>query len=728
MSSKHDGTFLPLESFSLSAVPASTHNLAWSPDAELAIGCDDCVFIFLPDFSTDNPAAGRGNEVSRQYNDAALRFPSVEHRHPDLNRRLFEAVDQEFPEFEHIPGGGGGGSGTVTSQGGSMNHGVALEWSPPGLGRMNRSALAVLTGAGNIIVYCEGASDGMNAFPVRGHNARSLRPWVAAWGIGAGLLLPRAHGHEAEYLKEYITAFAWAGDTDGRGALMAYANNDDEVVIISVQSKHNSDATSGDCGLWKVEEVARFVAEGPHPKLDFTDPDYSPSNSSFSLSWSPWLKRGSSKTTMISYVTNNYVGFREITVSWPRKAMVTPNVKVSAADNDGVCLHLSTDAFVVWEDLIWTIGASKTCRGMIATPSKAQAFQVSFGNKEFNIASHTTDECGTTYPRADDDGPNQNPITGLIIHPPSLSQTTDTPSYSLVRLSATHENDAWYQTNLPLPPNPEDGAVGPKWATEINQLVEHRLPRALANRLASDRASIKSGGVSSDEDSDADEDEDDSSEFDANDAMAGIDTEDQVHVNRIRIWGMTASPGAGITAVFITQYGTILPGRDTFAGHKCRVLFGRYDGSTDRNEGTNSVLAMKKLSTEARAWEWMFGGGPPVAGVGADIEGPAQETSKQKALKDHFSMVNHSQVCPFCEDALGSSDKFWVCRKGHIFDTCAATGIPILAPGSSRICCVCGSKCLRPENLVALAPHLKEIIIGDISAEVCGGCGGKFVN
>ncbi|XXG99494.1 hypothetical protein Hte_005833 [Hypoxylon texense] len=699
-SKNNNNTTIPLESFSLTAVPASTHNIVWSPDAELAVGCDDCVFIFLPEFSSDPLTSGPHLEVPRQYNDAALRFPSVEHRHPELNRPLFETVKQEFPEFEYVPGGGG--SGIITGQGSSMNHCVALEWSPSGLGRMKRSALAVLTGAGALTIYCEGASDGMNTSKIRGRNPRSLRPWIAVWGVGAGLLLPRAEGHEAEYSKEYVTAFAWAKDTNDRGAFMAYATDDGEVVIVSVQSKHDSDANHGDSGLWRVEEVARFIAESPHPKLDPTDPDYSPSESSFSLSWSPWLKRGFSKTSMISYVAHNYVGFREVTVNWPRKGMVTPRVTVSAVDNDGVCLHLAPDAFVVWEDLIWTIGSSKVGRGIIATPAKAQAFEVAFDRKEPEIASHTTDECDTTYPKAKDDGITQNPIT------------------------ATHENDAWYQTNLSLPPNPEGGAIGPKWATEINQIIEHQLPRALAHRLDSGLASVKSDGGSDGSDNEMDDDE--KSEFDAGDAMAGLDTEDQVHVNRVRIWGMTASPGGGVTAAFITQYGTMWPQRDTFAGHKCRVLFGRYDNRTEQSEEVDTALAMKKLSTEARTWEWMYGGGPPVAGVGGGIPTPTQERDKRRALKDHFEMVSRSQVCPFCDLPLEPVGTSMRCQEGHLLDTCAATGLPILAPGMSRICSVCGSKCLKLKDLIAMAPQLKEIITGEISAELCGGCGGKFIN
>ncbi|KAI1382692.1 uncharacterized protein F4822DRAFT_423248 [Hypoxylon trugodes] len=714
---------LPLESFTLTAVPASTHNIVWSPDAELAIGCDDCVFLFIPEFTTHPPSNAINGIAPRQYNDVALRFPTVEHRNPEINRPLFDLIKQEFPGFDYVPGGGG--SGIVTSQGSSMNHLVALEWSPSGLGRMNRSILAVLTGAGTIIMYCEGASDGMNAFKVRGRNARSLRPWVAAWGVGAGLLVPFAEGHETQYTKECITAFAWARDIDSHGALLAYSNDDDEIAILSVQSKHDSNASPGDCGQWRVEEVGRFVAEGPHPRLDPTDPDYSPSGSSFSLSWSPWLKRGDSKTSILSYVSNNYVGFRQITTSTSHQHMATPDVEVKPADSNGVCVSLAPDAFVTWEDLIWTIGESKICRGIIATPSRVKAFQVPFDAEQYaGVATHTTDECGTTYPEPGDDGLTQNPITGLVIHPPSLSHTTTTPSYSLVRLSATHENDGWYQTNLPLPPNPEDGTVGPRWATEINQIVEHQLPRVMAYRPDLDTSSIGSEeGLDEDEEMDFELAEE--SEYDPEENFAGLDTEDQVHINRVRIWGMTASPGGGVTAAFASQYNATSYGRDTYAGVKCRVLFGKLDRGGDQSEETGFSLVMKKLSTEARMWEWMYGGGPPITGINTLI---MEENEEQSALKDHFALVRRKQVCSFCDLPLKPVGKSSRCSNGHLFDTCATTNLPILAPGLSRTCSVCGSKSLKQEDLIAIAPELRDIVTDSISAELCGSCGGKFIN
>lgn len=276
-------------------------------------------------------------------------------------------------------------------------------------------------------------------------------------------------------------------------------------------------------------------------------------------------------------------------------------------------------------------------------------------------------------------------VTGLIIHPPCLSHQTPAPYYSLVRLSATHENDAWYQTNLPLPPNPEDGTSGPKWATEINQIVEHQLPRQWAHRLATDLAKLGSEDSDDDDfddmemDGDIDDLEDEGEgegegEVDGEgegeieevdpttDVMAGLDTEDQVYMNRIRIWGITASPGGGVTAVFASQYGTIWPGRDTFAGSKCRVLFGKHD-----REEADPTLAVKKLSTEARAWEWMYGEAPPVLGVSPGIFKSTKESEKRAALKDHFKMIRRSQTCTFCNEPLKLAGKSSRCRKGHHF-------------------------------------------------------------
>jgi hypothetical protein len=98
------------------------------------------------------------------------------------------------------------------------------------------------------------------------------------------------------------------------------------------------------------------------------------------------------------------------------------------ADASGVCLHLSSDAFVVWEDKvnitvlflvtklnrsqIWAIPGFQVCRGVIASPFKIQAFELPF-DRTSPVRKHTMDECGTTYPSEEDMIHIGNPITGL---------------------------------------------------------------------------------------------------------------------------------------------------------------------------------------------------------------------------------------------------------------------------------------------------------------------------
>ncbi|KAH8158914.1 hypothetical protein CIB48_g9336 [Xylaria polymorpha] len=632
---------IPLESLSLAILSKTTHNITWSPDSELAIGCDDCVLVYVPDFS----------HLSTSTNG-------------DLNRHLFNEAGQDFAGYPNFTGAG---SGIITGHGSTLNHTVALAWSPCGLGRMNRAVLGVLTAAGIVTVYCQGASEVVGGSA--GRNPRSLRPWIVAWHVGGGFLVPTMDGHPPTGKKECITAFSWAKDTHANVAVLSYLNDEHEVVLLLVRATHHAMAAPGHPGTWSVREVARFMAEGPHPTpADPTDPDYSYCGSSFALSWSPWLKRGDSRTSILSYVTHNYIGFRQITLddAVEDHEQGLPSVRVARADTSGVCLHLSTDAFVTWEDKIWSVPETNICRGVIASPTKVQAFELPFDHMS-PVASHSTEECGTTYPSEEDMVHMENPITGLllplpyyllfltdiglVIHPPSFSNSTTTPSYTLVRLSATHDNPAWHQTNLVLPTESDpdsdsvDGdPINLQWATEISQIIQHQLPRALAHRQG---GNVEKGRGNTSFESDADDDDESDeledysdSDFDSEDensskaAFPGIfrdvDTEDQVHLYRVRIWGLTASPGGGTSAVLVSLHSNLELERDTFAGLNCRVLF----GATPRvDRGDYIPPGTEMLSTEARAWEWMYGAGLPVPGFSTPL---MPNLDGRFALKDDF--------------------------------------------------------------------------------------------
>ncbi|KAI1876696.1 uncharacterized protein JN550_000768 [Neoarthrinium moseri] len=746
MASEDGGGILPLETLSLRAVPLTTHNIAWSPDAELAIASDDCVYLYLPEFPSKGTSATPNSladlDTRRQYHEIGLRFPVVELRRPVLNRPLFDEVKQEFPDFE--PDFGSGQS-VVANVGNSLNHVVAIEWSPGGLGRMKRSVLGVLTGSGALTIYCEGISSVVGGVKIKGRNIRTIGSWVAPWSVGGNMLLPRAKGHDSPYSREYVTSFSWARDLDRNGSLLAYMNDEDEIAILVVQSKHASSGEDNDSGKWRVEEVARFSGEGPHGKGDPSDPDYSPTGSSFALKWSPWLQRPGSRTAILSYVTRNHVGFRQVTIKGGWYDMKTPEIEVQPVDCTGICLHLAPDAFVVWEDLIWTKGSSKECRGIIATPFAVESFNVGFDTTAApeTTAKHSTLDCNSTYPPQEMADQNFNPITGLVIHPPDISKTTDSPYFSLTRLSATPTNTDWYQTNLPLPPNPEDTSAKPQLIFQISEILEATQPFSLAYRHHNQGGSAASGsdaeGSEDEENEEEEEDpeDEDDEDFDYDSEEEGeegnatlvqelndpLDGMEKVHVNRIRIWGMSSTPGGGVTAIFITVNNAIKPERHTFAGLRCKVLFGRSTNIVDE-----AFLSTRKLSTEARAFEWMYGGGPRVPGVAQPNEVPAEASSKHQKLRDTLRPVAEKQVCVFCGAALTVLGNVSKCTKGHVFENCAASGLPILAPGVSNTCGICGSKCLKPDDLVAMAGDTAASAARQISSELCGGCGGKFLS
>ncbi|KAK8127914.1 hypothetical protein PG984_009022 [Apiospora sp. TS-2023a] len=746
MSTQDRAHVLPLESFAISAVPLTTHNIAWSPDAELAITSDDCVYLYFPEFpsrgTTAAGAFGSDFETQRQYYEVSFRFPVVEIRRPELNRHLFTASEQEFPDF---PPTFGAGVSLVANIGTSLNHAVAVEWSPSGLGLMRRSVLAVLTGTGALTIFCEGVSDGLGTIKMKGRNVRTVSSWVVPWSVGDNLLVPRAKGHTSDYSKERITSFAWAKEAaEDAGSLLAYVNDEDEIVILAVQSRHDPAAPSGSAGEWKVEEVVRFMADGPHPKGDPAHPDFSPHGSSFALQWGPWLRKNRNyKTCILSYITRHYVGFREVTMPGYWRSMETPKVDIQSSDSSGICMHLAPDAFLQWEDMIWTVGGARVCRGIIATPARVQPFQVTFDSSAPPEVTtpHSPEVCGTTYASDEEAEQAMNPITGMVIHPPNLSESSPSPYFSLVRLSATVSNHDWYQINLPITSDPSNPNTRPRWVTEMTQFIEEKQPIALAYRPLNPEGKLPKGDNDEDaageEEEDEDEDEDDEEDDDDGsdwgsiedfskteylgeiDRLAGME---KVNMTRIRTWGMTASPGGGTHAVFVTLNSTIKPERHTFGGMRCRVLFGQNVTPPDER-----VLSMKKLSTEGRMWEWMYGGGPPVPGASDPV---SVNHSARNAAREKMKEVALNQSCVFCGDVLQPQGRTSRCGNGHSFEKCASTGIPIIAPGSTHTCSVCGLKCLKPQQVKAMTQNheLHEYIEKEVSAELCGGCGGKFMN
>ncbi|KAB5545875.1 gpi-anchor transamidase-like protein [Coniochaeta sp. 2T2.1] len=612
----------------------------------------------------------------------------------------------------------GAGKGVISSAGSTLNHVVSIAWSPSGLGRNRRPILAVLTSAGYIGFYGDNASAAKRGRAIASISKeegtlkqRDLSAWGILFGVGERLIVP---GQQTE-VTEKVASMAWASEIGPGQALLAYINDDQEVAILSIQSISIADEEDEERTIWRVDEVVRFEASGPHPPLSPWDLDWVPTGTCFGLRWSPWLNSPEGKTCVLSCVDRNYVGFRKITLATPWAKGSDPDIKVDTTDTFGLCLHLSTDSFVEFEDAIWTKGQSKVVRGLVVTGLHVKPFEVSISGPQpfpspFSPEPHPTSTCRTTYLDTSLDRPSTNPIVDLIVHPPDMMRPSAAPTYTLVRLSATSTNHDWFQTNAALPEFSSSTGLPrstrPQWATE--------LAHKLAVLVPADAHMRHTAGE--------DEDEEDLD----SDAVATP----EVHPTRFRLHGLAAAPGGKATAVLVSAHSTQTPDRTGWWGLRSVLLFGALERPKRRGRGEEQQPALDpmlaRLTTEGRTMNWMYGGGADVPGVTAEVA-----VDVRTAIREMFKEAIASQRCDLCgaEMAVDESRQgMTVCTKGHFWSTCGASGLAIQAPGISHTCGVCGVRTLKIGELLKRAPRLEEGIKTEVTADACGKCGGKFVD
>lgn len=63
-----------------------------------------------------------------------------------------------------------------------------------------------------------------------------------------------------------------------------------------------------------------------------------------------------SRSALLSVISNNYVGFRRIAIYGDWERGQDPKLEVADSDTLGICLPLSSDAFLEWEDKVSIIG------------------------------------------------------------------------------------------------------------------------------------------------------------------------------------------------------------------------------------------------------------------------------------------------------------------------------------------------------------------------------------
>lgn len=257
----------PLEPLEFRFRPLAPRALAWSCDAELAVALDDCIQILLPEFAPpDEDDQGENGAPTQSQFSLSLEASALLRPDPLINARLCRSAGLSLPASR--PTGGsvfeGVGNGPVTGSGAALGQVVSIAWSPNGLGQNLRPVLAAMTTNGSIMTLGEDIEIGSSvAFSAR---SRSFRNWKILWGLGAQLPIPDASSQNGvRLMKDRICSFAWAKELYPGRALLAYANDCDEIVIMQVQFDSGQTTTSPQHEpAWSVAEVARFYGGGPH--------------------------------------------------------------------------------------------------------------------------------------------------------------------------------------------------------------------------------------------------------------------------------------------------------------------------------------------------------------------------------------------------------------------------------------------------------------------------------
>ncbi|KAK2589417.1 hypothetical protein QQS21_012907, partial [Conoideocrella luteorostrata] len=634
----------PLPPLEIRARPIAPHAVSWSCDAELAVATDDSIHIFLPEYprtSSFSEDAADEDLLQPQFT-LMLTACGIIRPDPAINGQLcaFAGVSLPIPDPAEPIVFKGVGSAEATKKGSSLGQTLKVEWSPNGVGQNSRPILSVMTTSGSIVAMGEHI-DKRTAM-ASSSRSRTFKHWKVLWGLGAQLPIPDGVSRDGyRNMDERIISFSWAQEVGSGRALLAYMNDEGNVVVMGVQFFHRTREAGGSIeedgeSGWEIFEIDRFDGNGSHDNVDIGDPDFVPGGGSFCLKWSPWLITNEYRTATLAYVARNYVGFRRVTIQGQWLRGQDPSTRVEKANAMSICTFLSADAFVEWEDAIWQEGHAHMARGIIATPFVVKPFQIDLsGNPVQPSASHSTRDCSTL--RATAEELSTNPITGLIIHRPDPFNKPHEPLYSLIRLSATHTNQDWYQTNLP------SESKLPQWAERIRRAITREVTRVEAL-----------GGIDSDSDSD--------SEFDDPIVDMTMVTEEshlsKVHPHRFRLWGLAASPGDGCIATVVSKHVTQHSDRRP----RSRVLF---SWPTKHDTAHHGHHVPRSLTTEGTVWEYMHGN---ISDTPAFLSTTTDRSLHQEtSLRKLFKGVLPKQECVFCGTGLVTLGNESTCEKGHSF-------------------------------------------------------------
>ena len=343
----------------------TSHPISWSADGELALAIDSSIHILFPDISLPWAQADLDDDSEPLFEQLSKTDPILDQDtgpqyslsqpifgvfrpDPAINERLCADHGLKLPppkergEFIY----NGVGKGPITGSGGGINQVVRVEWSPPGLGCNLRPVLAALCTHGHIMVFGEHLDPKTDT--IIGMNKRGFSNWKILWGIGASLSIPSpSPGASLLKMDEKIIAFSWAKEIETGRSLLAYMDDEEDISIMTIQHYIPGGATEHG---WKVEPIAKFCGSGPHEITKDDEMDFAPCHTAFALNWSPWVVKGDLRTATLAYISHNFVGFRRVIMQGDWNPGEQPLLRVEDQNTTSICLYLSSDATVDWED------------------------------------------------------------------------------------------------------------------------------------------------------------------------------------------------------------------------------------------------------------------------------------------------------------------------------------------------------------------------------------------
>ncbi|KAF2807711.1 uncharacterized protein BDZ99DRAFT_420176 [Mytilinidion resinicola] len=223
---------------------------------------------------------------------------------------------------------------------------VSLEWSPPGISKHRRSALAVLTSNLVLSLWAPESSPKVPASWERRLIVNDcIEPYLGNFDRN------ETYDNEEERmdkrrLRMRLRSFTWCSTNPDRGLssnigsrlhwgpyILAMSNDDNQVLFVSVESPYTS--VSSDQG-WKATVIGHFslgVSE-PVPYSTAVFEDFIQQQRCVShLAWSPWSHRGDGRLdSVLSYASNDKLYARNIVLRIEDDSQTRPDILV--VDNE----------------------------------------------------------------------------------------------------------------------------------------------------------------------------------------------------------------------------------------------------------------------------------------------------------------------------------------------------------------------------------------------------------